>query len=88
MWARGVCPPNAEASGTEEKGLRVFPFLEPEARFLNEPARTDRLCASRLVQKTMLWVEFWHLCVRWGVCSLFLEPEGCFLYEPARTDRL
>ena len=51
VWVREVCPPKPDHSGTEKKGLRVIPFLEPEGRFLKEPARTDRLCASRLVQK-------------------------------------
>ena len=32
--------------------------LEPERRFLNEPARSKSICASRLVQKTTFSLEF------------------------------
>ena len=31
--------------------------LEPEHRFLNEPARTESICKSRLAQKTSFWLE-------------------------------
>ena len=59
-----LCEPALEKTTFSLEKMRAYspsiqqvPKLEPEHRFLNEPARAKSICASRLVQKTTFSLE-------------------------------